>query len=77
MERVPALCNRLTHLCDQVFQGDAADYAVLMEAGLQEAPSVVITTHETQESSMRGALAQIEALEAVLEPPRVIRIEAF
>jgi len=26
---------------------------------------------------MRGALAQIEALEAVLEPPRVIRIEAF
>jgi len=26
---------------------------------------------------MRGALAQIEALEAVLEPPRVIRIEEF
>jgi homoserine dehydrogenase len=42
-----------------------------------EAVPVVITTHETQESAMRGALAQIEALEAVLEPPRVIRIEAF
>jgi homoserine dehydrogenase len=42
-----------------------------------EAVPVVITTHETRESAMRGALAQIEALEAVLEPPRVIRIEAF
>lgn len=42
-----------------------------------EAVPVVITTHETRESAMRGALDQIAALEAVLERPRVIRIEAL
>jgi homoserine dehydrogenase len=40
-----------------------------------EAVPVVITTHETRESAMRGALDQIGALEAVLERPRVIRVE--
>jgi homoserine dehydrogenase len=40
-----------------------------------EAVPVVITTHETRESAMRGALDQIGALDAVLERPRVIRVE--
>jgi len=32
-------------------------------------------THETLESSMREALKRIEALDAVLETPTMIRIE--
>jgi homoserine dehydrogenase len=36
---------------------------------------VVITTHETGEAAMRRALAQIAESEAVLEAPRIIRIE--
>jgi homoserine dehydrogenase len=40
-----------------------------------EAVPVVLTTHVTVEAAMRRALARIEALDSVLEPPRVIRIE--
>jgi len=36
---------------------------------------IVITTHETQEAGMMRALRAIEHLDAVLEPPRLIRIE--
>ena len=38
---------------------------------------VFVTTHETREASMKEALARIDALDAVLEPPRMIRIEMF
>jgi homoserine dehydrogenase len=38
---------------------------------------VVLTTHETEEARMARALARIVQLEAVLEPPRRIRIEAL
>lgn len=38
---------------------------------------VVITTHETDEASMLKALARIEKQKSVLEPPRLIRIEAL
>ena len=41
-----------------------------------EAVPVVLTTHETTEAAMRGAIARIAALGAVLEPPALIRIEA-
>jgi homoserine dehydrogenase len=40
-----------------------------------EAVPVVLTTHETEEAAMRRALDRIAALAAVLEPPRLIRIE--
>ena len=40
-----------------------------------EAVPVVLVTHDTQEASMRAALARIAALDAVLEPPALIRIE--
>jgi homoserine dehydrogenase len=40
-----------------------------------EAVPVVLVTHETRESAMRGALAEIGAMETVLEAPTVIRIE--
>ena len=36
---------------------------------------IVLTSHDTTEARMRGALERIGALPAVLEPPRMIRIE--
>jgi homoserine dehydrogenase len=58
------------------------DLGVSLESMLQrgrapgEAVPVVLVTHETQESAMREALTRIEALDAVLETPTLIRIEA-
>ena len=57
------------------------DAGVSLESMLQrgrapgEAVPVVLMTHETSEASMRAALAQIAALNAVIEPPALIRIE--
>ncbi len=42
-----------------------------------EAVPVVLTTHVTVEAAMRRALEKIAALDTVLEPPRMIRIEDF
>jgi homoserine dehydrogenase len=59
------------------------DEQVSMEAMIQrgrapgEAVPVVLTTHVTIEAAMRRALAKIAALDTVLEPPRMIRIEDF
>ena len=58
------------------------DYGVSLGSLLQrgrspnEAVPVVLVTHDTQEAAMRAALARIAALDAVLEPPALIRIEA-
>src|SRR5438094_4549437 len=59
------------------------DEQVSMESMIQrgrapgEAVPVVLTTHITVEAAMRRALKKIEALETVLEPPHMIRIEDF
>ena len=59
------------------------DEQVSMESMIQrgrapgEAVPVVLTTHVTSEAAMRRALKRIEALETVLEPPHMIRIEDF
>ena len=59
------------------------DHDVSMEGVLQRgrAPGavvpVVMTTHDAEEAGMMRALAQIEALDAVAEPPCMIRIETF
>ena len=59
------------------------DEEVSMESMIQrgrapgEAVPVVLTTHLTVEAAMRRALSAIEALDTVLEPPRMIRIEDF
>ncbi len=59
------------------------DHEVSIEALIQRARNpgepvpIVLTTHETLEAQMTGALAEIGALEAVLEPPRMIRIESL
>ena len=59
------------------------DHEISMESVMQRARSqteavpVVLTTHETRESSMMKALEAIAALPSVHEPPSVIRIEQF
>lgn len=59
------------------------DEDISMESFLQhgrapgDAVPVVMTTHETAEAAMRRALQAIGALDAVLEPPRMIRIETL
>jgi len=59
------------------------DQSVSLESFLQrgrspgDAVPVVMTTHETEEAAMTRALQAIGALDAVLEPPRMIRIEPF
>jgi homoserine dehydrogenase len=59
------------------------DEEVSMEAMIQrgrdpgEVVPVVLTTHETEEARMRQALGRINRLDAVLEPPHMIRIEAL
>ncbi|HEY4172408.1 MAG TPA: homoserine dehydrogenase [Rhodopila sp.] len=58
------------------------DMGVSLESMLQrgrspgEAVPVVLVTHETKESAMRGALDRIGALPTVMEQPSLIRIEA-
>jgi homoserine dehydrogenase len=58
------------------------DHGVSLESMLQrgrapgEAVPVVLVTHETAESAIALAVRQIAALDAVLEAPRVVRIEA-
>jgi homoserine dehydrogenase len=59
------------------------DQNVSMESMLQRmrAPGgnvpVVLTTHETEEARMNAVIAQVTALDAVVEPPHLIRIEQF
>jgi homoserine dehydrogenase len=59
------------------------DHAVSLESMLQrgrspgEAVPVVLTTHPCQEAAMAEALARIAALEAVIAPPTLLRIEAL
>jgi len=59
------------------------DEEVSLEAMLQrgrapdEAVPVVLTTHNAVEASMRRALARIENLKTVVEPPRLIRVETL
>ena len=59
------------------------DEQVSVEAMLQrgrnpgELVPVVLTTHESHEAAVVRALDAIDRLDTVLEPPRMIRIEAF
>ncbi len=46
LEKRTELLGKIEKVCDKVFHGDAADYDFLMSAGLAEAPSVVLTTHD-------------------------------
>ena len=46
VEQNETLCERLGGLCQGVFAGDAADYALLERAGIMDAPSVLLTTND-------------------------------
>jgi homoserine dehydrogenase len=59
------------------------DHEVSIEALIQrvrnplEPVPIVLTTHDTLEAQMTGALDHIATLPSVLEPPRMIRIETL
>ena len=46
IEKNPLLRERIGDAADEIFIGDAADREVLEAAGLMEAPSVLLTTHD-------------------------------
>ncbi len=46
VEREGALSGKLTGVADRVVFGEAADRDILMEAGLAEAPAVILTTND-------------------------------
>jgi voltage-gated potassium channel len=46
IERDPRVCASLTGVADRVFQGDAEDRDVLVQAGIEQAPSVLLTTND-------------------------------
>ncbi|MEO0559807.1 MAG: NAD-binding protein [Bacteroidota bacterium] len=46
VEKEEALCQRSAAMCQQVLTGDASDFDLLQEAGIMDAPSVVLTTHD-------------------------------
>jgi len=57
------------------------DHNISLESMLQhgrspgEAVPIVLVTHETSEAAVAAAIAEIAALDSVLEPPALIRIE--
>jgi Trk K+ transport system NAD-binding subunit len=46
VEQNPARCEVLRPYCEDVFPGDAAEYDLLKDAGIQEAPSALLTTND-------------------------------
>lgn len=46
IERDPSVCASLAGVADRVFCGNAADREVLVQAGVEEAPSVLLTTND-------------------------------
>lgn len=46
IDKDPALCQRASEICHKVFTGRASDYELLKEAGILQAPSVLLTTND-------------------------------
>lgn len=46
VERERSKCERLRPYCENTFCGDAAEYNLLKDAGIEEAPSVLLTTND-------------------------------
>jgi Trk K+ transport system NAD-binding subunit len=46
VERERERCRQLRTVCTKVFHGDASDYHLLHEAGIDKAPSVLLTTND-------------------------------
>ncbi len=46
IDKDPIVCKKISHLCKNVFVGTASDYDLLKEAGINETPSVMLTTND-------------------------------
>ncbi|QAA81230.1 potassium transporter TrkA [Aequorivita sp. H23M31] len=46
IDQNPELCKKVKKYCNDVFVGKASDYELLKEAGIMEAPSVLLSTHD-------------------------------
>lgn len=46
VDKNPEVCKKARPFCNDVFFGDASDYELLKEAGILEAPSVLLSTHD-------------------------------
>ncbi|NBC00243.1 MAG: potassium transporter TrkA [Bacteroidetes bacterium] len=46
VEKDKHLEQRLRNACTKVFMGDAAEYEILLDAGIEQAPSVLLSTHD-------------------------------
>ncbi|MBO3097829.1 potassium channel family protein [Gelidibacter pelagius] len=42
----PEVCKKVSPFCNKVYAGDASDYQLLKKAGILEAPSVLLSTHD-------------------------------
>ncbi len=46
VDKDPEVCKKVSPFCNQVFSGDASDYKLIKRAGILEAPSVLLSTHD-------------------------------
>ena len=46
IDKDPEICKKIVPFCNQVFHGRASDYDLLKKAGILEAPSVLLSTHD-------------------------------
>ncbi|MBJ7882801.1 potassium channel family protein [Gelidibacter salicanalis] len=46
VDKDPEICKKVSPFCNKVFSGDASDYQLLKRAGILEAPSVLLSTHD-------------------------------
>lgn len=46
IDKDPNVCRKISHLCNKVFQGEASDYDLLKEAGILEAPSILLSAND-------------------------------
>ncbi|TDU40342.1 Trk K+ transport system NAD-binding subunit [Gelidibacter sediminis] len=46
VDKDPEVCKKVSPYCNKVFLGDASDYHLLKSAGILEAPSVLLSTHD-------------------------------
>ena len=46
VDKDPEVCKKVSPFCNKVYAGDASDYQLLKKAGILEAPSVLLSTHD-------------------------------
>ncbi|MBA6151536.1 potassium channel family protein [Gelidibacter maritimus] len=46
VDKDPEVCKKVKPFCNKVYTGDASDYQLLRKAGILEAPSVLLSTHD-------------------------------